>query len=300
MKLLDTAATTAALPYPELVEEIAIVLRQAKAGTVAEPLRSIYQLPENGHLLLMPAWDESLGVVKRISVHPGNSSRSLPTSRAELLVFDAVNGAGQVLADGDVVTARRTAALSLLAAKTLHPQPITSVLLIGAGRQASAHADAFAEVLQPTRFFVYNRTLSRAATLASAVRQRGPAAQTVPHPERVAAEVDCVISATSSRQPVVPEGIRSDACVIAVGAYTAEMAELPPSLLNRSTIVVDTFAGAKAEAGDLIRAQVDWERVIPLSDALDDPPISYPIVFKSVGSAIFDLAAARLLVRYGT
>ncbi|WP_457638062.1 delta(1)-pyrroline-2-carboxylate reductase family protein [Oceanithermus sp.] len=300
MKILDATETDKALDYQRLVAELAEVLRQAARGQVAEPLRTVHELAEGGHLLLMPAWDGELGVVKRISVHPGNAARGVPTSQAELLAFDSRTGTGLFVADGNVVTAKRTAALSLLAAKTLHAKPIENVLVIGAGRQARTHVEAFAGELKPKHFFFYNRTLSRASELAKAVREMGVSAQTVPHPERVAAQVDCIISATSSRQPVVPEGVRDDACIIAVGAYTPEMAELPPQLLKKSTVVVDTLSGAKAEAGDLIQAQIDWERVLPLAKALDDPPSGTPMVFKSVGSAIFDLAAARLLARYGT
>ena len=300
MKILDAAKTTTALPYPELMKELASVLRQAERGEVSEPLRTVHELPDGGHLLLMPAWDAELGVVKRISVHPKNAARGLPTSRAEVLAFDARSGAGLFLADGDVVTARRTAALSLLAAQTLHPAPIENVLIIGAGRQAQVHAEAFAEVLEPKRFFLYNRTLSRAGNLASRIRERGVHAQTVPHPERVGRQVDCIVSATNSRVPVVPEDVRDDVCIIAVGAYTPEMTEIPPSLLERGSIIVDTLTGARSEAGDLIQAGVNWERVIPLAKALEEPPKDYPAIFKSVGSAIFDLAAARLLARYGT
>ena len=299
MKILDASQTAAALPYPKLIAELARVLQQADQGQVSEPLRTVHELPGGAHLLLMPAWDAELGVVKRISVHPNNAEQNLPSSRAELLAFDARNGAGLFLADGDVVTARRTAALSLLAAQTLHPTSIEGILIIGAGRQAQAHANAFAEVFKPKRFFLYNRTLSRASNLANHIREKGIHAQTVPHPERIGHQVDCIISATSSRTPVVPEGVRDDVCVIAVGAYTPEMAELPPKLIKRSSIVVDTLSGARAEAGDLIRAGVSWENVIPLAKALVDPPTSYPIIFKSVGSAIFDLAAARLIAAYG-
>ena len=299
MKIFDAAMTNAALPYPALMDELANVLRQATRNEVTEPLRTVHELPKDGQLLLMPAWDNELGVVKRISIHPKNVERDMPTSRAELLVFDARNGAGLILADGDAVTARRTAALSLLAAKTLQQAPIESILIIGAGRQAQTHAEAFAEVLKPRRFFFYNRTLSRASNLANRTREKGTPAQTIPHPERIGRQVDCIISATSSHSPVIPDDIRDDACIIAVGAFTPEMAEIPPGLLERGLIVVDTLTGARAEAGDLIQAGIDWSRVIPLSAVLDQPPERGPVIFKSVGSAMFDLAAGRLLSHYG-
>ncbi len=295
MIVLDDQQTAAALPYDLLADEIAAVLRLAATGKAHAPLRTVYEMPGGASLLLMPAWDERLGAVKRISVHPRNPARGLPASSAELLVFDADDGRGLLLADGDVVTQRRTAALSLLAARTLRSEPPRRILIIGAGAQAEAHAQAFVTAFDPERLFIYNRTLSRATALASKARSWGARAQTVPLPERVATEVDCVISATASRTPVVPAELPEGACVIAVGAFTPQMAEVPPELLKRAAVVVDTLEGARAEAGDLIQAQIDWDRVTPLAEALDSPPASATAVFKSVGSALFDLAAARLL-----
>src|SRR5439155_13530104 len=99
--------------------------------------------------------------------------------------------------------------------------------------------------------------------------------------------------------PVLPEGVRDDTFVVAVGAYLPEMAELPAELVRRSselaTLYVDTLGGARAEAGDLIMAGIDWARVTPLEEALDAPrPDKGPVIFKSVGHALWDLAAARL------
>ena len=123
--------------------------------------------------------------------------------------------------------------------------------------------------------------------------------QTVPFPDKVAAQVDLIVSATSSTAPVVPEEVAEDALVIAVGAFTPNMAELPAALVRRSRVFVDTLPGARAEAGDLLQAEVDWAQVRTLADALEEsPPAGGPVVFKSVGSALWDLAAARLI--YGT
>jgi len=83
--------------------------------------------------------------------------------------------------------------------------------------------------------------------------------------------------------------------VAAVGAYTPQMAELPPDLVLRSRLFVDTVEGVRADGGDFIQAGVDWSRVTPLQDALDLPrPAAGPVIFKSVGHALWDLAAAKL------
>jgi len=298
MKILSAATTASLLPYPALAEALAQVARDAASGRAVAPDRTAHTLPEGGTLLLMPAWDDRLGILKRVSVHPANPERGLAPVQAEVLVYDVRTGESRLLLDGATVTARRTAALSLLAVARLAPRPLRKILIIGAGTQARSHLEALAG-LKPERVFIYNRTLSRGAELAAHGRRLGLSVQTVPFPDKVAAEVDLIVSATSSTSPVVPADVRDDALVVAVGAFTPAMAELPAALVGRSRVFVDTLSGARAEAGDLLQAGVDWQRVQPLVDALQqEPPSRGPVVFKSVGSALWDLAAARLI--YGT
>ncbi len=298
MKVLSRDATTAALPYDDLAAALAEVLIASREKRVVAPERAVHSLPNAGTLLLMPAWDEKLGVLKRVSVHPANSERGLPQVQAEVLVFDARTGEPRLLLDGAVVTARRTAALSLLAVRTLQIRKPRQVLIIGAGAQARAHLEALA-ALQPERVYVYNRTFSRAARLTAHGRGLGLSVQTVPFPDEVAPAVDLIVTATASPAPVVPEEVSDSAMVVAVGAFTPAMAELPPALVAKARLYVDTLEGARAEAGDLIQAGVDWARVSSLAEALDAPPQEGgPVIFKSVGSALWGLAAARLV--YGT
>ena len=298
MKILSATTTAALLPYEALAGTLARVMLDARAGRAVAPERTAHPLPEGGMLLLMPAWDERLGVLKRVSVHPANPERGLAQVQAEVLVFDVHTGEAKLLLDGAVVTARRTAALSLLAVQRLAAKPPEQVLVLGAGTQARAHLEALS-TLRPGRVFVYNRTFSRAAELAAHGRKLGLAMQTVPFPDKVAPEVDLIVSATSSAAPVVPEEVADDALIVAVGAFTPRMAELPAALVKRSQVFVDTLPGARAEAGDLLQAGVDWAQVRTLGEALEEgPPAGGPVVFKSVGSALWDLAAARLI--YGT
>ncbi|HEY0069437.1 MAG TPA: delta(1)-pyrroline-2-carboxylate reductase family protein, partial [Chloroflexia bacterium] len=122
-------------------------------------------------------------------------------------------------------------------------------------------------------------------------------ARAVSDPGEVLARLGLIVTATTSTRPVLPSDVPDSAFIAAVGAYTPSMAELPPGLVHRSRLFVDTLEGAQAEAGDLIQAGVDWSQVTPLDQALDmERPESGPIVFKSVGHALWDLAAARLAV----
>ncbi len=293
MERLSPAETASLLPYPELASVIAATLSDCRAGRVVAPRDVSYRLPGGATLLLKTAWDDNIGVLKRVSVHPRNADRSLPLVRAEVTVFDVSSGEPLLLLDGETLTARRTAALSLLAAQTLALGEVRTLLVIGTGVQARAHLEAFAH-LHPHNVYVYGRTFSRAAALAAYGRRLGLNSQTVPWPDKAAAS-DVIVAATSSPQPVVPENAAEKSLVISVGSFTPEMAEAPPQLVKRSRVYVDTLAGAKESAGDLIQAQVDWKDVTPLAKALRAPrPHSGPIFFKSVGSGLFDLAAARL------
>ena len=108
-----------------------------------------------------------------------------------------------------------------------------------------------------------------------------------------------LVTATTSREPVLPEGVRGDAFVAAVGSFEPEAAELPPAMISRSTVVVDTTEGAREEAGDLLQAEsvgaFRWESAAALEDALrwSERPGGL-VVFESVGHALWDLAAAKL------
>jgi len=200
--------------------------------------------------------------------------------------------------DGSVVTARRTAALSLLAARELAPRPNGPLLIVGAGTQGRAHLEAFREGLGTPRAFVTSRTAERAGSLADYAESLGVEARAVEDPEEALDEASLVVTATTSREPVLPGAVPEGVFVAAVGSFEPEAAELPPALISRSTVVVDTLEGAREEAGDLIQAErigaLSWENAMPLEEALRAPERPEgTVVFKSVGHALWDLAAAR-------
>jgi ornithine cyclodeaminase len=246
----------------------------------------------------MPASDRELAVTKLVTVHPENSVRGLPRIQGELVVMDATTGERLGLMDGSVVTARRTAALSMLAAQELAPRPGGPLLIVGAGTQGRAHLDAFHEGLGISRVFISSRSQKNAISLAGHARSLGLEAAAVEGPEEVLDDVSLVVTATTSSEPVLPEEIPGDVFVAAVGSFEPEAAELPPALISASQVFVDTMEGAKDEAGDLIQAaQADafaWEDATDLEDALrSSRRTDGTVVFKSVGDALWDLAAAR-------
>jgi ornithine cyclodeaminase len=249
-------------------------------------------------LLLMPAVDDRLAITKLVTVHPLNANTGIPVVQADVLVYDALDGRRLALLDGAVVTARRTAALSMLAAQLLAPDRDGPLLVVGAGVQGRAHLEAFVVGLGVRQVYVASRTLGHAENLARyATESLDVDAVPVPSPADVSDRVKLIVTATTSPVPVIPAQVPDDLFIAAVGAFTPDTNELPPELVRRARVYVDTMEGCRAGAGDLIQAGVDWATVTPLEDVEPGVPGGPgPIIFKSVGHALWDLAAARLAV----
>jgi 1-piperideine-2-carboxylate/1-pyrroline-2-carboxylate reductase [NAD(P)H] len=302
MEVMTNENTQARLPYRKLAIALAAVMRDKARGAAYAPARLVVPLAEGGVLLVMPAADEEIAITKLVTVHTRNSRPGidLPTVQAEMLVMDARTGKRLAILDGEVVTGRRTSALSLLAAQKLAPASTGPLLVVGAGAQARYHIEAFVEGLGVREVYIYSRTADKAEKLAAYARSYtgGVEAHAIGDMREVLPDIALIVTATTATTPVIPddgEGVRADAFIAAVGAFTPAMAELPPALVNRSHVYVDTLEGAQTGAGDLIQAHVDWLGVVELGDALDaEHPLGKPIIFKSVGHALWDLAAARL------
>lgn len=296
-RVFDAVQTRSVLPYTALCDAIAEVLEAYRTGRVIAPERLAVSMGEQGTLLLMPATDGRTAITKLVTVHPANREKRLPTIQGEVIVFEAVTGRRLGILDGVTVTARRTAALSALAARTLAPNPSGPLLVIGAGAQARSHLEAYREVLAIDKAVICSRTRAHAEVLADYARSLGFQIDVADDPESILKDATLIVTATNSASPVLSgHHLRQDAFISAVGAFTPFMAELPAKLIGRSRLYVDTLEGARAEAGDYIQANVDWARVIPLAEAIHRPMSGQgPVVFKSVGHAMFDLAAARLV-----
>jgi len=319
--LLDAAQTAARLPYPELAVAIADMLGELRAGTAMAPPRLALPVgdvtaasPEGeGTLLVMPARNADLVMTKNITVHPGNPARGLPNILGEVVVADAHTGVRLALLDGPTVTGRRTAAVSLLAAQRFAARPDGELLIVGAGVQATTHLEAFAAGLPLRRVWLHSRTADKAHALAAHARGLGLEAEVLEAAGEVGAvlaRVSMVVTVTSSRTPVLPDldaGCwRDDHFIAAVGAFRPDMCELPPALCRGAEkagrLLADTLFGIEDEAGDLLQAGIDWDAVQPFETAILAADAirartGSPLVFKSVGYALWDLAACALAVR---
>ena len=297
-RILDAKETAAALPYAALADAIRDVALARSSDAVQAPPRQALPLPDGAVLLVMPASDGELAITKLVTVHPENARRGLPTIQGEVVVMEASTGTRLGLLDGATVTARRTAALSLLAARELAPRPGGPLLIVGAGAQGRSHLEAFREGLGVSEAYVSSRTREGAESLAAHAEALGMDATVVGDPGEALAGARLVVPATTRRDPVLPDGVTEGTFVAAVGSFQPEAAELPPGLISNAAVVVDTMEGAKEEAGDLIQAEragaFRWTDATELEKVLRGRKRpSGTIVFKSVGHSLWDLAAAR-------
>jgi ornithine cyclodeaminase len=300
MEILDAHATADRLSYDLLVEEIAGVMRDPVARV---PPRLVQTLAGGGSLFVMPAHDGNVAITKLITFTPANLGTKTPTIQGDVVVFDVASGTRRLVLDGPTVTARRTAAVSLLAAKWLASNATGPLLVVGAGTQGRAHLEAFARGLGIREVLIHSRTEASAHVLALRAREIGLHARVISDPDSALAECPLVVTCTPASGVVLTAPPRDDAFIAAVGAFTPKMIELAPAftqhVARHGRIVVDT-RDADHEAGDLLQAGVDVTALPALRDI--DPAAARmrgPVLFKSCGWAGWDLAAARCALRAG-
>lgn len=304
MLVLDAAATAAALDYPSLIDG----LREVFASGVTAPLRHVHAMPRAGEadasLLMMPAWmgDGSHGGVKIVNVTPGNAARGLPAVTASYLLFDETTGEHLALIDGGTLTGRRTAAASALAASMLARPESRTMLLVGAGHIASELPEAYAAVLPIERVLVWNPTPARAEKLVARLKAKGIAADYRADLETAVGEADIISCATLSTKPLVlGDWLKAGQHLDLVGSFTPTMRETDDRAVARARVFVDGPA-AMVESGD-IKGPMASGALKEIAGTLYDicsgrvagrRSDSEITLFKSVGLAVEDLAAARV------
>jgi len=299
---LSPAQTAQALPYPQLAQSIRALLSDP---SVSVPARIVQPLAHGGSLFVMPAADARVAITKLITFVPDNARRGRPAIQGDVVVFDAQDGRRLHILHGPTVTARRTAAVSLLAAMELAPKPQGPLLIVGAGVQGRSHLEAFVAGLGVRKVLVASRTPSSADALVTHARSLGLQATRTDDPDAAFAECTLVVSCTSAPAAALRGTPRDDAFVCAVGAFTPRMVEWAPevcrNMAERGRVVVDT-RDADHEAGDLLQAGLHVPAFASLADVVNLSPVwlpqkdrGGPVFFKSCGWAGWDLAAARCI-----
>ncbi len=307
MRFVAADEIESALDYPALVD----ALRQAFRAGVVAPVRHHHEIERPGEtatLILMPAWQAGEGYVgvKVVSVFPGNATRGRPSVMGTYLLLAGDTGESLAGFDGATLTVWRTAAASALAASYLARADASRMAMIGAGALAPRLIAAHAAIRPLREVAIWNRTAETAQRLAASLSRPGLRVTATTDVEAAVRAADIVSVATLSTQPLVHgDWLRPGAHLDLVGAYAPRMRESDDAAVRRARVYVDTRGGALKEAGDIVQpiaAGVIGERDVvgdlfglcrgEVAGRGSDGEIT---LFKSVGSAIEDLAAAVLV-----
>jgi ornithine cyclodeaminase len=294
---LFSAEDLGAVAFGDYIE----ALREGFKGEVTAPPRFVSGTVPNTTFFAMPAWNADFTGIKTITLKSDNAALGLPTIQGTYQLFDNATGAAVALFDGKELTRRRTAAASALAADFLARKDSSTLLLIGAGALAPHFARAMMAVRPIKRVMIFNRTPEKAEALAAEL-----GGEVVSDLATACAEAD-IISCVTSGHSVVLKGawIKPGTHIDLVGAYKPEMREADAAAVGMARVYVDTHEGAAHEAGDLLLAQKEgqfkWADIqgdlheLCRGTKLGRKTDAEVTLFKSVGTALEDLAAAAMV-----
>jgi ornithine cyclodeaminase/alanine dehydrogenase-like protein (mu-crystallin family) len=311
MKILDSLTTRDALPFPELID----ALRAMFIEGAHVPLRHNHKIAtasDEGTVLIMPAWQDGgyLGI-KTVNVFPGNAALGLPGLHSTYVLYDARSGAPLAQLDGNEITSRRTAAASALAASHLARKDASRMTLLGAGRVGSLVPEAYRAVLPIREVDVWDAVPAASQRLVARLVELGFDARVVDRLPESVARADVVTCATLATDPVVMgDWLAPGSHLDLIGSFTPAMREADDACFMNATIFVDT-PEAFQKSGDLLgplhRGVLTHPERWPTLEALCRTQAkgrsndTERTVFKAVGTALEDLAAAALVYeRRGT
>jgi ornithine cyclodeaminase len=308
--VLNQTQVTALLPMAECMDVVSDALRALARGDAILPLRTVIRIPDSPNAFgAMPAYISSPGAIgiKVISVFPENSAANLDSHQGAVLLFEVQRGQLVAILDATAITAIRTAAVSGVATRALAREDAGDLAILGAGVQAMTHLEAMCLARPIRRVRVWSRTAERARRFASLASELCDIpVDPIGSPRETVAGAAVVCTVTASREPVLlGEWLAPGTHVNAVGASLPSARELDTEAVQRSRLYVDRRESALNEAGDfLIPKQegriADGHIVGELGDLLLGrvPGRRSPdeiTVFKSLGLAVEDVAAAQLV-----
>jgi ornithine cyclodeaminase/alanine dehydrogenase-like protein (mu-crystallin family) len=288
---LDEDQVRAVLSYDDLIPAIRQAMMDFSAGRVVQPLRSVMPVvSHNGWFAVMPAVYGGVMGAKMVTFYPGNVALKIHTHMAMIQLFRSDTGEPLTVMDGRLITEMRTAAVSAVAIDCLARHDAKVLGILGSGVQARSHVQALARVRKFEEIRVWSRSEENARRFAEEIGARVTTA------EEAVMGADVALTLTSSAVPVLQgRWLKKDAVVCAIGAVTPDRRELDEEAMQ-GAVVVESREAAMREPGDILlaKAQVSAE----IGELLNGAGLARkgkPVVFKSVGIAIEDIAAAKLV-----
>jgi ornithine cyclodeaminase/alanine dehydrogenase-like protein (mu-crystallin family) len=291
ISITDEAQIRQLLDWTSLIRAQRDALVEFSLGKVIQPVRNLIEIEEGRRYLgLMPAITPTAMGVKMVCFYPGNAGTAVPTHTAMILLFKPETGEPLAVMDGRLITEMRTAAVSAAVTQELSSSESRVLTLLGSGVQAAAHVEALRHVRDFDEIRVWSRSPDNAKRFASAHQA------VAMDLESAVRGADVIVTATNSREPLLKGAwLKPGAHVNAVGSPRPTWRELDDAAMaNR--LVVDSREACLKESGDVIlsNASIDAEAGEVFSGAVRIPS-SETTIFKSVGIAIEDLAAATLV-----
>lgn len=311
MQTINAQQVARRLPYDQLIKALEAAFRDG--ATVPE--RSVHTVAVDGGIdgtvLMMPAWQPGGNMgIKIVTVFPDNGSQGLGAVNASYFLLDATTGVPRAILDGSELTLRRTACASAVASRYLSRRDAKCLLMIGTGNLAPHLIAAHATVRGIEKVLIWGRRPEAACELASALAPSPMEINAVTDLEAASSQADIISCATLATDPLLLGAwLRPGQHVDLVGAFTPDMHEADGEAVQRARIFVDTFEGALAESGELISAMgtglisrqdivADLQMLVS-RDNIGRQSDDDLTLFKSVGTALEDLAAAELVLRNG-
>lgn len=280
------------LSLEDLIPAMERALIDFSAGSVIQPLRRIIPVPQHdGRMGSMPAVYGDIMGAKLVNVYPENRLRGLPTHQALIVLFRADTGETLAVMDGRLITELRTAAVTAVAVRLLSPATATRLAIFGSGVQARAHYRALSLVRKFDDVRIWSRNARNAQVLADEIGGKSVSA------EEAARDADVIVTVTNSAEPILRGAwLKEGALVAAVGAVGPLRREVDSETM-RGTVIVDSREAALAESGDVLLADADiYAELGELLGGTTPTRQAKLTVFKSLGLAVEDLAAAKLVL----
>lgn len=296
MQFLDETTVRSLLTYEALIPAVERALTNLSAGKIQQPVRTILRVDDpqsprpRGFFALMPAVDGDLMGVKLVSFYERNTMA--PTHQAIIQLFSAQTGEPLVAMDGRLITEMRTAAVSAVATRLFAPKDARVLSILGSGVQAHSHLEALRLVRSFEQVRVWSRTPANAQRFAS---ECGITA--VESPEAAVRGADVVVGVSSVHEPLFRGAWLGPATLVcAVAVVTPDRRELDDTAMN-AAVVVESREAALRESGDIIGSGQPIHAELGEILAGARPLPRGRVVFKSLGVAACDLAAAGVVWR---
>jgi thiomorpholine-carboxylate dehydrogenase len=290
---LDEEQVRQHLRMEDLIPAMEKALIEFSAGKVTQPVRSVITIdPPGGFFGMMPALTpEGLGI-KIVTFYASNAERGISTHMATIFLVDPETGAPLAVMDGRLITEMRTAAVSAAATNLLAPREAKILAILGSGVQAHSHAEALRLVRRFQEIRVWSPTREHAERFAKKIGAKSMSA------EEAVRDADVIVTATNSNAAVLKGSWLKPGChVNAVGACRPDWRELNDEAMA-NVLFVDSREGAMKESGDVILSGA--KIYAELGEALAGKVPSRAnetTIFKSLGMAVEDIAAALLVYR---